>query len=292
MTSVTNGINKHSNTTNTLNLASLTHPAPVAPASPPSSQTMVVTPELAEQWLKANTLNRPVRKSRVKAYARDIQNGRWRFNTQGISFGTDGSLIDGQHRLMAVVEAMTPATFVVWWNVPLATREVIDIGGVRNLGDIEKITTYQAAVCNAVMRGMTTRPVASTMAERGAFYRRYANQINGVIGLFPSKRLSITQASVLGAIVRASFHLSWTDIERFCSVLYTGIGDPNTRDTSVIKLRDRLLMAGTGVGGASQADFYSMTAAALRAFAEGRAVSKIFVISVDPFPLPAIQPGE
>jgi hypothetical protein len=81
MTSVTNGINKHSNTTNTLNLASLTHPAPVAPASPPSSQTMVVTPELAEQWLKANTLNRPVRKSRVKAYARDIQNGRWRFNT-------------------------------------------------------------------------------------------------------------------------------------------------------------------------------------------------------------------
>lgn len=295
-----NGISKHINSKGGSLLDHVTHApnllrrAPEPTPAEPRCERVTITPELAARWVHddVNRDNRVVSKARVKSYASDIKHGRWRFNTQGISFGTDGTLLDGQHRLLAVIESQKMIEMVVWFDVPTGTREVIDIGRTRSLGDIGKLTKLQAAVCVSTMRGINPSPVRQTMAERLTFYHSHATEIDYVISRFPTMIRGVTQASVLGAIVRATLHMSSDDIDQFCEILRTGIGRPNTRDASVIKLRDRLLLSKSGMGRASQVGFCSMTMASLRAFGEGRILTKLYQIDVDPFPLPTSTVGE
>ena len=68
-----------------------------------------VLPSQARQWLDtANTMNRPLSAPRVRQFALDMQEGRWLYTGDPIRFGSDGILIDGQHRLAACVESGIP----------------------------------------------------------------------------------------------------------------------------------------------------------------------------------------
>ena len=259
-------------------------------AKSPTCQIMTVTPDLAEQWLKANTSNRKPRKDAIRRYARDMAAGRWLFNPQPVSFGTDGTIIDGQHRLMAIVSSGATVTLTVWFDVPIGSRAGMDDGITRSLSDISNMTKNQSAVTHSMMRGPARKTLVSTKQERLSFFARYQSQIERVISFFPSTMRGVTQASVLGAIARASLYMKDADVARFCEVLWSGMGDQGTRDLTVIKLRDRLLMS--DVRRASQPEYAAMTLAALRAFDENRAISKIYAIDTDPFPLPTDSTNE
>ncbi len=53
---------------------------------------MLVTPEMAKEWLMHNTHNRPVSRTTVEKYARDMKAGKWFYTNQGIGFDTTGTL--------------------------------------------------------------------------------------------------------------------------------------------------------------------------------------------------------
>jgi hypothetical protein len=82
--------------------------APQGSPSPGRAQRMTVTPELAEQWLRNNTHNRKLSETHALAYASDMEAGRWKYNYVPIIIASDGTLIDGQHRLMACTLARVP----------------------------------------------------------------------------------------------------------------------------------------------------------------------------------------
>lgn len=65
----------------------------------------LVTPALAAEWLGLNVNNVPLRAYVWERYARDMAAGRWRKNGDTVSFDEDGNLLDGQHRLKAVIES-------------------------------------------------------------------------------------------------------------------------------------------------------------------------------------------
>lgn len=251
-----------------------------------------VTPEVARQWLSANVNNRPVRRGRVSGYARDMAAGAWALSPQGIAFDVNGNLMDGQHRLLAVIEAGVTVKMLVWFDVPQIVRDVLDIGDPRELRDVAKITRNHAAVTLAMMRGPTTQPIRATMAERLAFYRRFSSEINDVVGMFPGHRKGITQASVLGAIARAALHMRDRELRKFCHILWTGEGNAATHEKTVMHLRDRLLLSSGSRGGRGQAEFHGMALSSLRAFHEGRTLTKIYPATSenDPFPLPEVWP--
>lgn len=71
----------------------------------PAISLIDVTPELAQQWLLCNANNRPLRQGVAARYARDMTAGRWMLNGDPIRFDGDKQLIDGQHRLTAVVSS-------------------------------------------------------------------------------------------------------------------------------------------------------------------------------------------
>jgi len=99
------------------------------------AQFIEITPDDAREMLEANIDNRKVSRAHVATLSRDIANDRWQFNGDPIRFDADGVLLDGQHRLMAVIEANKPIQSLVIRGLPNASKVTIDTGARRTVGD-------------------------------------------------------------------------------------------------------------------------------------------------------------
>lgn len=92
----------------------------------PNAYVVDVTPELAQSWLDTGKSNRPVSESRVQKLTAQMQAGLWRLNHNGIAFAKDGTLLDGLHRLHAVVRSGMTVPMIVVVDEPVENRNVID----------------------------------------------------------------------------------------------------------------------------------------------------------------------
>lgn len=104
---------------------------------------MYVTPALAKDWLKKNIArNRKVVPGLVLKYAEDIRAGNWRLNGSTIVMGQSGEIIDGQHRLLAVIEAGREIRTMVAHGIPNDAFETVDSGRRRQPSDVLSILGY------------------------------------------------------------------------------------------------------------------------------------------------------
>lgn len=99
------------------------------------SEVVTITPQIATQWLRCNKINRPVRKAHVNFLAQEILNGNWQVNGQPVIIAHTEDVIDGQHRLLAVVEAGQPIKTLVVYGVAPEAFSTIDTGIVRSGAD-------------------------------------------------------------------------------------------------------------------------------------------------------------
>jgi hypothetical protein len=99
-----------------------------------------VTPEQAKLWLAVNYASqRKVNRNTVTSYAEQMRKGLWYGdNGEAIKFSTTG-LIDGQHRLLAVVEYGQPVVMLIIRGLPDEHMQAMDMGKKRSLADILKI---------------------------------------------------------------------------------------------------------------------------------------------------------
>lgn len=67
-----------------------------------------ISPKKARKYLKRNHRNRDLDPKKVESLSEIISSGRWKVINHPIGFDQDGNLIDGQHRLNAVVLSETP----------------------------------------------------------------------------------------------------------------------------------------------------------------------------------------
>jgi len=103
----------------------------------PSEEWVKVTPDVAQAWLDKNENNRKLTSDRVIRFAEDMEAGRWvDYHPHGVSFDNTGRLIDGQHRLHAVVLSGVPITMRVTMNLPPEMHAVFDLGTPRTAGEI------------------------------------------------------------------------------------------------------------------------------------------------------------
>lgn len=94
-----------------------------------------VTPCLAEEWLNKNINNRKVSENSVRAYAQEMLAGRWKTNGESIKFDRNGNLIDGQHRLTAIVKSRATIDCVVVTGLDPESFDTVDIGKGRSTAD-------------------------------------------------------------------------------------------------------------------------------------------------------------
>jgi hypothetical protein len=112
-----------------------------------------ITPETAAVMLQLNKDNRPVSTRQVKALAHEIKEGRWQINGDTIAFSAD-RLIDGQHRLMAIIESGIPVTTFVVRGIASESFLTKDTGNKRKTSDAMAIlgVPWAKAVASAALK--------------------------------------------------------------------------------------------------------------------------------------------
>lgn len=95
-----------------------------------------VTPSLAESLLNRNTKNRPLYNGMVTKMVNSMVDGEWLYDGTPIIFDQNGVLINGQHRLTALIKAKKTLTFKIEFGYLPSTFSTIDTGRSRSGGDV------------------------------------------------------------------------------------------------------------------------------------------------------------
>lgn len=100
-------------------------------------KTILVTPLLAEQYLQSNVNNRPIDKATIERYVNQIKLGLWKPRTgECIKLSKTNKLLDGQHRLTAIIKAGIPVELDFITGIEDTVFDVLDTGNKRTAGDV------------------------------------------------------------------------------------------------------------------------------------------------------------
>lgn len=160
---------------------------------------MDVTPSQAKSWLKMNTLNRPVRKFYVNALAEAMKRGEFVPNHQAIALN-GAKLIDGQHRLMAVIASGLPSVKMsVITDADSSTFETIDIGAKRTHADIFREDRHVMNPISYVARLVYMGHVTPAMTR--PIYDKIHRQMREIVNSIPRTTRGFTASAVrVGAL--------------------------------------------------------------------------------------------
>lgn len=200
-------------------------------------------PDQAQHILnKFNAINRPLRQGHVERMAKDMREGRWTFNPEPITFDEDGNLLDGQHRLWAIVESGTTQRFVVARNVSREAALNINTGLSRKFQDNARIagkgdySTALAACARGIEYGKKVKH--QSFAETLVVIEKHKTPALFALNHGPKTNASHMRTSfVAAAIGRAWYHEP--DKERlahFGTVAEQGYSD-SSEDRAAISIR-------------------------------------------------------
>lgn len=112
------------------------HTEMIGRSNVPGAEVIQMTPPMAAMiFLENNKRNRDWRHPRSESLARQMQNGEWKLNGQGLQFYSDGLLADGQHRTGACALSGVTVPICVFYGMERDAIVTIDCGTKRNAAD-------------------------------------------------------------------------------------------------------------------------------------------------------------
>ena len=111
-----------------------------------------VTPDFAQSILDMGSPNRNIRQLDVARYAADMAAGNWTNTGEAIKFDQQSMLLDGQHRLSAIVKAGITVPLLFVYDIPRDSQDVMDSGRKRSLAD--QLTMRGHTNCNTLAAGI------------------------------------------------------------------------------------------------------------------------------------------
>lgn len=96
----------------------------------------LLTPSIAKSYIEQNGHNRRISQPLLLRYVSDMTNGRWKEDTgELIKISKTGRILDGQHRLLAIIKSGCSLYFHVASNIDDNVFDVLDTGKSRNAPD-------------------------------------------------------------------------------------------------------------------------------------------------------------
>jgi hypothetical protein len=204
-----------------------------------------VTPAMAAEYLTHNSRNRKIVAAHVDAIARDIRAGNWMMNAQPICFARDGRLLNGQHRLSAVMQAGEAIEVPVMRGLPEEAYATYDIHAKRgpqlgaafdNFGDKPLVAAAAVLLWKRELKPSGVRNAKPTPAEVMKIIEQHPRLLE--MRTFGRKMIEFGRGSVLAyaayCIERDDPELGRVFLERF----ETGADLP--RGHLVLELRKRM----------------------------------------------------
>lgn len=211
-----------------------------------------VMPDDALNYLAMNMVNRRISPERVNAYAYSMANGDWQQNGESIKFNKRGELIDGQHRLSAVIKSGKPVTMLIAYDIDDDVN-IIDRNRPRSATDVLRISGFTKCVV-----GNTTVAIVKLYAFMQEklkvvsdsyirdFVKKneiYISRVNSLTNSRANQNsgIKLRNASVcLGLLYALNDGVTETELERFIDVLRKGFYKSES-ETAAIVLRNDII---------------------------------------------------
>lgn len=206
-----------------------------------------ITPALAREYLTRRNKQRPITASNVKRWVDQMKSGQWTVNNDALTFDEFGNLINGQHRLSAVVEVGSSFSFLVLRGVPSDSFMTMDQGRQRSGGDtLASIGFRNPKDCASIARILIALRDTGTASARGAvekaplaaFADKHAVFLEEAADLARASR-KLFPASQLGAILFQALHVNEAMTREFAGRIASGTGA--TADDPVLRVRNKLM---------------------------------------------------
>ncbi len=108
------------------------------------TKTLMFDRALAEAVLELNTGNRRVNRRKVEQLVRQMQSGQFENTGEPVIVSAEGIVNNGQHRLLAIVEADAVLDMDVRFGIPRRAFSKTDTGTSRSIGDVLTIKGVRA----------------------------------------------------------------------------------------------------------------------------------------------------
>lgn len=215
--------------------------------------TKLVTPAIAKEYIEANISNRRVKTPILDRYANDMANGRWKmFTGETIKISKSGRILDGQHRLLAVIKSNQSIYFDFAINLDDNVFDVIDTGSSRNASDTFKVKgikhenvipstiSMYNLLCLGKRAGLqknhksTNAMLLEQYYEDEIFWQNIAKTSHGLYLSFAK----ILTPSMIGGFYAYFSKLNPEKAEDFITQLTTGV---NIQNETITFLRNKLM---------------------------------------------------
>lgn len=259
----------------------------------PDVKLETITPAVAEKYLEKNLCNRHVREGWVSELANIIKMGRWKIVHQGIGFDKMGKLIDGQHRLLAIIKAELPVDMYVARGLDETTREVVDTQAKRTPADILRIHgfNYQNKNFAAMVRHVVGGVGGPTKVSNDEVIRLATTYQEGILFAltnFTPKVKFVATCPVMAPVARAYYKENRKRLEEFCDVLIKGEHGPIREDRGAVVLRQWLLTSPSVRSGGSVIETYKKVQRGLRAFLDREDILRLHAADEDLFDISGV----
>jgi hypothetical protein len=252
------------------------------------SAITMITPEKAKQIIELQPRNRKVIDRKVNQYAQLIVCGKWsQDHPQGLIFNKQGELIDGQHRLLAVVKANVAVKFYCTFNAETSSQLLLDTATPRRLDQTAQIMGMAATPTKIAIAKVLLLNIQDAKLNRFpcpdlvlSAFQKYEQGIT-----FASEkrnRLGINTAFVRAAIARAYYHCEDTaKLDHFIEVLDSGFSTESS-DASIISLRNACIAKSISTD-AKKLSIYKKALFCLANYLQGKTSKQLMEAKTQPF---------
>ena len=227
--------------------------------------------------------NRRFEPKRANNYAKQISLGDWQYNGEDIHIAKSGRLLNGQHRLAAIVISGKATKIGIKYDVDDSVS-IYDRGRTRSTSDtltmegLPKEVTGQLYVGIVRLHNSYTKTdtyISDAEIERFILchedtFKQIHKLIKGKNSTAGGTRVNLKNTIILTGIMYAiEAGVSYEELDLFCEVLYTGIPKSLNQNAALVLRNDILSDAFKSAGGNSRKYKVAMVEKAIYDFVNG-----------------------
>lgn len=255
---------------------------------------VIISPQFAADLLSINTDNRPLKNATLNKYVEDMNSGNWKFTGDTIQISKTGKLLNGQHRLMAIVKTGKAQMFNIQSGLEDSSFEVMDIGKNRSGSDALAIKGFEnhstiASMIRFILLYREGRLKSSAMGGAGGDNKKSISEISEFADkqdkeflqqcatmshrLFKKFRMisSPTYAGLLWIFGQKNRQEAFD----FFELLVTGENIGQNNFSMIFLLRNRLINMSTGSSTMRTVDKYALIIKAWNFYRAGKEIKSL-----------------
>ena len=216
------------------------------------TDVVTITPKMAEKLLGKNIRNRNVSPGNYNKLCEALRNGEWELNGEAIKIGNDGSILDGQHRLMACRDTGVPFQTLIVYGLDTGAADTMDQGKSRSIANVLALhkypsPTHVASLVSGIIKmekggirqGVHNSSNVAVTANQVVERLEKEPELVEIMRFGQSMRPSGLSAKVSGVLYYKFSQIDQEDADDFFAKLRDGAG--LERGNPILALREKLI---------------------------------------------------